>query len=96
MGIMKNIKVMGKRTGSVRQTIVADGPDGPIYLLRDKWVAATKSTQVWWTSDVNKAKVWKYPGNAAVWLKSRHVTALMTGARVLNVRTVPEWAATNV
>jgi len=90
MGIMK------KRTGSVRQTIVAEGPDGPIYLLRDKWNKATKSTQVWWTSDICKAKVWKYPGCASSWLQARRVTQLMTGARVLNVRSVPEWSAANV
>lgn len=82
---------MVKRTGSVRQTIVADGPDGAIYLHRDKWIKATKSTQTWWTSNVNKAKVWKYPGHASSWLGARSVTALMTGARVLNLRTVKEW-----
>ena len=82
---------MRKRTESVRETIIAEGPNGPIYLYRGKWNADKKSMTVEWTEDINKAKIWRYPLMAATWLKGRTITVLMTGAKVCSARQQKGW-----
>lgn len=77
------------RTGTVRECIIADGPNGvPIYMAKSEWNAQTKLMVVSWTENIAKAKVWRYPLSAATWLHNRTLTATLTGATVCNARRV--------
>jgi hypothetical protein len=82
---------MKKRTGSVRETIQAEMDGQRIYLLRYKWDSARKSITAEWTPDINRAKVWRYPGMASAWMRARRTTALEPGAQVCNVRHIEGW-----
>lgn len=85
-------KRMRPRTGSVRQTIMADGPNGVIFWRSSKWNPDTLSMEITWTPDITKAKVWRYPGNASEVLRSlRPATVQLTGARLCNARQIEGW-----
>ncbi len=86
------IKRMKKRTGSARNAIVADGPNGTtVYLAKDTFDKKTLRSNCEWTEDINKAKIWRYPLHAETWLMGHKATAALTGARVINARTLEGW-----